>query len=85
MTNTNWREEYKKAWTASCDEDGYPDIDDLEDFIDQCLKDQKAELLEKIEKEKKLQTDKHEELWQIDYRDGFNDCLEIIGGIIENK
>lgn len=33
LKNEELRSRYYKAWSDSCDKNGYPDIDDLEDFI----------------------------------------------------
>ena len=103
MTNTNWRKLLKKfivVHNNAFDGDLRYDYElieadpkDIEDFIDLCLKSQKAKLLEKMEKEKKdiffedldtgIGIDRLEE--ENHKRHGFNDCLEIIKGLIKGK
>ena len=83
MTNTNWREtigneindieayDYSKATEKI--------LDMFQDVLNHCLKDQKAELLEKMPEKKE------EGLVIGSYVSGreFNDCLEIIKGLIK--
>ena len=90
-TNTNWRGSFKKTKLATqggscwecCDYEGI--LKDMEDFITQCLKDQKAELLEALPKEKEYPFFSYESGYGLnDAKDeGFNDCLEIIKGLIK--
>jgi len=92
MTNTNWREEFdEKLSGLHCF--SWDDTDDseyvksfIQQTLDSALKDQKAELLEAVEK---IKTIKHFEnnpdVYLMGKSDGFNHCLEIIRGLIEKK
>jgi len=86
-TNTNWRTEFDKKFTCGgVTGKVYLKTDrafDIADFIDQCLKDQKAKLLEKIEKLKEPEPVAFE-LAKL-RNETINDCLEIIKGLIKGE
>jgi len=87
MTNTNWRREFREArlkqWNGGSPY--FPDWDKVEDFIqstlDSALKDQKAELLEKMPNKRLPAKEGFSESNLLNF--GFNDCLEIIKGLIK--
>jgi len=82
MTNTNWRELNKindilKKWGVEPHNSASYEITQL---IDSCLKDQKAELLEKMPEKKEWGEDISYSPNEIE---AFNKCLEIIKGLIK--
>ena len=91
MTNTNWRTELENilntevsnTWTKLTLAKAFNDA--TEKAVMEALKDQKAELLEAVEKEKKEYEapGSVEENCREIIKFGFNDCLEIIKGLIK--
>ena len=84
MTNTNWRKRLETV-EFGFDVDGKALEKFIDGIVDQALKDQKAELLEKMPKEKEYPFFSYESEYGLnDAKDeGFNDCLEIIKGLIK--
>ncbi|KKT30378.1 MAG: hypothetical protein UW18_C0017G0003 [Microgenomates group bacterium GW2011_GWF1_44_10] len=97
-TNTNWRDRIKMTyelsgghWVLNIDGEEVKRLEVLDELFksieDQALKDQKAELLKRLPKEIEhpFFPNEHEYGLNDAEADGFNDCLEIIKGLIKGE
>ena len=90
MTNTKWRRDFEQQWFVKNGELSPESYLKMADFIqstlDNALKDQKAELLEKMPKPATSEVDSDWHDGKVyGYNNCLNDCLEIIKGLIKGE